>query len=271
MLTLGVGMVFPLAAQSTEDRSNRQASMISYRKLVIPGPRVEAGFSLAAANAMTDIASSNANAQSAITDIYLQGTSPSASVWRRYRYNDRYAVKTNLSWIHLRGKDSWSSNQEVAQRGKSFSNNLFELSFLGEYYIPKKYTRTKQDFSVNWSDLYLFTGLAVFYHDPVVKGPVIDTYDEVLLNNPDAYSNLQLAIPLGVGYAWNFSNRWTLGLDTKFRFTFFDFVDGFKRPYSTRYDYYFTLNANLGFVLDSKDSPNNRGIAKKVFKPKKKN
>lgn len=245
---------------------SRNTRQMNYRDFVLPGPHWEAGVSLGVANAITDIASSRPGQQASLFDVDARGTMPALAVYGKYHTGRLVAFKSSFSAIWIKGNDIWSPEIEIADRGKSFSNTIYEASLLGEFYLPRSITNVKRDFRYFWLDLYFFSGVNVFYHDPKLTGPVIDDYDEVIINASNLYNNYQMAIPIGAGLSVNLYNRWIIGLDFNFRYTFFDYLDGFRRPYSNRNDYYFNGNFNVGYIISSKPRRSNENIWEMLFR-----
>ncbi|MFW6249007.1 MAG: hypothetical protein ACOC4J_04470 [Bacteroidota bacterium] len=252
-----------LSAQAPMGKPSKMK--LNYRGYVMQTHRWEGGFSVGVANSMTDVASSQAGVQASMTDVYSRGLSPALAIYSRYRFGDLFAVRGNASALMLRGNDRWSTDLDVVNRGRSFTNTLFEAAAVGEIYMPKKRKNLKSEFSLNRFDLYLFGGVSAFYHSPDVKGAIIDEYDRSILEAENIYSKLQVGLPLGAGMQWLISNRWVLGMDFNFRYTFFDFLDGFKRPYSTRNDFFFTSNVSLGYVISSQSYQTGNSAARHVF------
>lgn len=238
---------------------------LNYRGYMLQSHRWEAGFSVGVANSMTDVASSEAQTQASMTDVYSRGLSPALSLYSRYRFNDIFGVRGNVSALMLRGNDRWSQDLDVVNRGRSFTNTIFETAAVGEVYMPRKMKNIKRDLSLNRMDIYLFGGISAFYHSPEVKGPIIDEYDRSILEADNIYSNFQMGLPVGAGIQWLISNSWILGMDFNFRYTFFDYLDGFRRPYSNRNDFFFTSNIHLGFVIDSKAYKTGNSSSRHVF------
>jgi hypothetical protein len=244
----------------------RKSNMkLNYRGFMMQYTRWEAGISLGAANSMTDIAARQAERQASILDFYPRGFSPSIGAHTRFRHNAAFAVKANAGALMLRANDRWSPNIDIVNRGKSFSNTLLEGSLLGELYMPKRDIKPKRDIRQSIMDLYFFTGLAFFYHSPKVQGPFIDEYDELISTSEYVYSNFQWAVPVGVGLQWTVGNRWVFGVDLNFRYTFFDYLDGFRRKYSNRNDFYFSTNFGIGYILKSKAFERDGTPARHVF------
>lgn len=240
---------------------------LNYRGFIQHYTRWEAGISLGVANSMTDIAPRKADTESLLTNVYLKGFSPAFSLNTRYRFDQSFSLRMNVAGIMLRGNDTWSPDIDVVNRGKSFSNNLAEGSLLAEFYLPRQRLQSKKDFRYNVMDVFVFSGISSFYHSPEVLGPIIDEYDQNLLERDDVYRKFQFAVPMGVGIQWTLSNKWVLGVDVNFRYTFFDYLDGFKRPFSTRNDYFFTSNVGIGYIINSKAFKTKGSSAGHVFKP----
>ncbi|MFW5758681.1 MAG: DUF6089 family protein, partial [Bacteroidota bacterium] len=156
----------------------------------------------------------------------------------------------------------------VVTRGKSFTNTVFEGSMHGELYMPRNHNQPKKDIRQNYMDTYIFSGLSLFYHNPQLSGEIIDDYDQALMNQTNTFADLQVAIPIGAGVKWNINHQWHMGLEFNFRYTFFDYLDGFTRPYSPQNDHFFTTKLNVGFITKSKTRPHNRVVSRNVFGPR---
>lgn len=247
--------------------SKKSRKQLSYRNFALQGPRMELGLGLGIANAFTDLAASNARSQPAVTDIYARGLLPALSLYLRYDSGNIFAIKGSFNTCQLKANDAWSSDLEVVNRGKAFTNTIYEGSITGELHLPRDYSHPKRDINSNQIDPYLFVGLGLFYHQPDVQGEPIDDFDEAM-NTPDLYSNWQLSVPMGMGVHWNMSSRWKMGWEVNFRYTFFDYLDGVTRPYSTRNDFYFTTNFNIGYVFMKKERKTNKNVRKHVFGPR---
>lgn len=251
VLVFSLAVTFFTTGQSMVPIGAKSNKRLTYRSDHMKYERWEGGLSIGVANSMTDIGPSEPNTQPAITDFYSRAFSPALMAHARYRFNSAFSLKSNLGVSMLRGNDRWSENIDVVNRGKSFSNNVYEGSLLAEVYMPKPKRRVKADFGKGSFDLFLFAGLSAFYNTPDIQGPIIDDFDEGIMNADFLYNNLQIGIPFGAGVQWTVSNKWVFGLDMNFRYTFFDYLDGLTRPYSTRNDFYFSTNFNIGYILFS--------------------
>lgn len=100
---------------------------------------------------------------------------------------------------------------------------------------------------------YVFAGVGVFGFNPMAKDTVgnwvdlqpLGTEGQGLPQYPERgnlYSRVQVAIPVGVGFKYLLSDRFTLGLEVGFRPTFTDYLD----DVSTTYVDYNTLLSERG-------------------------
>lgn len=243
--------------------SNQQ---FTYRNYQMPGPRIELGFSAGGVFPFTDVAPGEPDMQPALTDFRFESVDLNGALFARYRFNDLYGLKGSFSYVRLKGDDFWAASDAVRERGRSFSNNLFELAAVGEFYLPKKRGNIVRN---AWMDFILYGGIAAVYHDPKVFGPIIDDYDRAQQNDPFAYKNLVMVFPTGIMVQYNYLNHFTIGLDMNFRWTLTDFLDGFDRPAKQRSDYYMTTNLSFSYIISHSPRKSNSLLSRKVFKRKR--
>jgi hypothetical protein len=253
----------------SQKSTHKTISRYSFQSLVAPGPVLEAGIAVGAANAITDISSNQNNIKISLYSINMNGLSPAANAFVRYRFNEIIAMKASFGALKLRGNDSWSRNANVANRGKFYHNNLYELAMLGELYLPQKFLNPRGEFRLNILDFFLFGGVSGFHHSPHLGGPIVDEYDLVLQTDPNAYYKWQMAIPFGAGIKYTIANSFSLGVDFNLRYTFIDYLDGFTRPVTTGNDMFLTTKFNVGFILDHRRRQANHVANKYVRNPRK--
>jgi hypothetical protein len=157
-------------------------------------------------------------------------------VFGRYRHSQSFAVKTALNYGKISGSYVfYAPGTRQHDLGYSFQNHLLEWSVYPEIYLP----RFIQDVSF---DIYGFMGLAVFYHNPVVG-----SQGEVPF--PGSLRNIELAIPLGAGFVYTFTNHYRLGGSIGWRKTFTDYLDGYKSGKGM--DSYFFVALNISYLFET--------------------
>ena len=170
-------------------------------------------------------------------DMELSFTRWTLGGFYRYRVSPKIAVKASLNYIRLSGDDSKSDNPSRRGRNLNFKNDMFEFLVNGEFYIYKvndvgKTGRYSTDFN-----LYAFGGLGVFWSNP--KGQMSNgewVALRPLKTEGKAYSSLNFAIPLGLGFYYTMNRKYRLGLELGWRTTFTDYIDDASTVYVSNYD-----------------------------------
>lgn len=252
----------------------------TYRNYQLPGPRMELGLTGGGVFPLTDVAPGEPDQQPALKDFRFETVDFNGGMFFRYRFNDLYAVKTSLNYLKFKGDDRWAQTSIVRDRGRSFTNTLYEWTAVGEFHVPK---RKGNEVKNSWVDFILFAGAGAVYHDPVVEGIIagsgpndtngdgVDDYDQEQRNDPLAYKNIAMVFPTGLLVQYNYLNKWTVGLDVNWRWTFTDFLDGFDRPARQRPDYYLTTSLSFSYVLTYAPRKSNVPLFRGVFKKKRSN
>ncbi len=154
----------------------------------------------------------------------------------------------------IEGSDANSNDVYRKQRNLSFRNSIHEISGVVIVDLLKsiKSYRTRVNFTP-----YIFTGIAIFYHNPQAKAPrqflngeINPSYDTWVdlqslgtegqyseLQQSDAnfgitpYSLLQIGIPLGIGSRLKLTDKMDLWFDMGVRYTFTDYLDDVSGNY----------------------------------------
>lgn len=141
-----------------------------------------------------------------------------------YRRNlSGYAsVRMAISGGRMYGSDNKPFDALSSQRNESFTNDIYEVSGTFEYYFLN--FRTDKAL-VNWSP-YLFGGLSMF------------GFNHQQEKNAE-YSSIQPAIPMGVGFRYDFNQKFGASLEFGARKTFFDWLDNVSEgnPEIKNYNY----------------------------------
>jgi len=210
--------------------------------------RMEGMLGLGTTNVYSDLGGApNATSLLFIKDITFRSTRPSIYAGLRYRINPRTSVKTSFIYGYSKTSDFAGSRNEA----RSFSSvtQLFEFSGNYEYYLIPEFRVMRSAAMFNrrgmindYSRLgiYVFAGLAGTLYWPELNLPEPRPGDE--------YRNkmgITGAIPVGAGLKLIISDKWMVGYEIGYRQSFSDFMDGFKSPWSKRWDGYWISSFNL--------------------------
>lgn len=162
------------------------------------------------------------------------------------------AVRLNLAISKLKGDESKFDNPAYRQqRNFSFTTPLIEASGLLVWDLRgKNYTDRYKIFSP-----YLFAGIGVSYLNikrdwSKMNTEIFDAASGVQAGlNEDASKSLPRllpVIPVGAGVRYDFSQRFALSLETAYRLTASDYIDGFSKAANPkRNDHYHSTTLGL--------------------------
>ncbi len=141
----------------------------------------------------------------------------SLSFGYRYTFSDDFGYKVALGYDHFTGEDLKSD------RNYAFKTNAFQLTGQGEYYyhFGKRFRR-------RWPNtVYGFLGVGVMASNADLTRPSLDNRGRYKYRQNDVTP----VIPYGFGYKYDIDYQFSVGAEFCWRYTFSDFLDGFKPPY----------------------------------------
>jgi len=151
----------------------------------------------------------------------------------RYDLSNHFSARTNFTYASLAANDKYNAQADLKQRNLSFQSVVTEANLLLDYNI----------LNLNYHKLtpYVFAGVAVFHFNPYAFDSLgnkiylkpLSTEGEGLAAYPTRkeYHLTQLAIPLGAGIRWRFTDDITLSYEIGFRKTFTDYLDDVSTSY----------------------------------------
>ncbi|MBO4403173.1 MAG: hypothetical protein J5792_05770 [Bacteroidales bacterium] len=162
-------------------------------------------------------------------------TQPAGGMIYRYNFNPRWAFKSTLLFGSLEASDAETNNNDP--RGLSFRSPLSELSAQIELNFIQLYNEPGK----NYFTPYLFAGISVFSFNPQAKykdkwydlqplgteGQGLDDHYDL-----ERYSLTGIAIPMGLGFRFNFLYYYSLGFEWGMRKTFTDYIDDVSGVYA---------------------------------------
>lgn len=192
------------------------------------------------------------------TDISF--TRPGIGVYWNYRFGSRYSLQTQFMFGTLRGSDNSADQGDLEngvfryRRNLSFRNNIKEFSVVG---VVDLFSNSSTYISRVPFTPYAYVGVAAVLHNPQAQAPATDLNGNALaeagqwvdlrplgtegqnatLEATDKnfgiapYSNLQVAIPFGLGVRLRLTEVLDASFDIGFRYTFTDYLDDVSRNY----------------------------------------
>lgn len=223
--------------------------MIIFLPLISFGQKWEIGLQFGPSNYQGDLAN----------DITFKETHLSGGMFLKRNVGQFFSHNFSIMEGEISGNDKNFSNQKI--RNLSFQTYIYELSYQLEFnFFPFAVGLKHKDFTP-----YVFTGLSLFYFDPQttyngqnVKLNKLDTEGKVAGNEKKhAYSLYQLAIPIGGGLKYSFSNKFIIGINVGFRSAFTDYLDDVSTVY---YDKNILLEKNGSISAALSDRSGESGI-----------
>ncbi len=168
---------------------------------------------------------------------------PAFGIMIRNQVTPNLGLRGSLNYGKIKGDDS--NYEQNKERGASFNKSLIELGVIGEYDILGKRRYNGSTFTRTLSP-YLLGGVALGFGDPKTEN-----------GEPD-YSNMNFAVPFGLGIRYDLSSKLYLSLEYATRYTFSDEFDGIGETTGDPEDkdWYNFAGITIGFAFGDKDADN---------------
>lgn len=161
---------------------------------------------------------------------------PAGGIFYRRNFNWHWSIRAGFTYMKVSARDSLGTYDFQRYRNINFESHLFEAQFLCEFnFFPYKPGELKK---YRWTP-YLFLGVAGYYFAPqteyngeLVALDALGTEGQFITGNSvGRYSRFQPAIPFGIGFKVNLSERFSLGFEYGFRILFTDYLDDVSTVY----------------------------------------
>lgn len=192
---------------------------------------------------------------------------PATGVQFRRNFNHRISFKTSFLYGHVEAIDANSNVGMHQDRNISFRTDLFELSTQFEiYFHSMNVSNSNERFSP-----YFTTGLAGLYFNPqsTIGDSWVNTQPyntefqggvDVLTEAPiEDYKNVQITVPLGIGFKWFVTKKLSISLEWGMRATFTDYLDDISTYYHP------DLQGNTAIIADQSISENIKDYRQRGF------
>lgn len=183
--------------------------------------------------------------QKTMLDMNFPATRIGGHLGFRYRFHPMWATKTHLNVGMVSGDDALSKDHVRRSRNLHFRSIIVELSqqiefiILANEQVGHRYKIPGLKGYRNKSDqLYLFTGIGVFYYNPQARynGSWVDlrplgTEGQNFDDGAKPYGMFSLSIPMGIGAKVGIGKTWKLGIECAYHMTFTDYIDDVSTVY----------------------------------------
>ena len=192
-----------------------------------------------------DLGGSVGNGTHFVKDYNFSSTRFALNGGVRYHVQPKFAIKGMLTAGMVSGDDKNSKDSIRQNRNLNFRSPIIELAVQAEYYVFSDVKRNSYSIGGSRSrkkktkiGAYIFAGVGVFFYSPQEQlGGVwynVRQYHlegQGLPGGPKQFSNVSLAIPMGIGIKQQLNKRFSLALEFGLRKTFTDYIDGVSTNY----------------------------------------
>ena len=182
---------------------------------------------------------------------------PGFSLFVKKPVNHFLAARVHMSFATLKGDDSRYSKPEYRQqRNFSFTSPVIEFS--GQL-VWNILGRNYDDYGIQ---PYVFSGAGVSFvrpikdysrMDPAIFGESSEVLTGLAVDNARGTSNTLFSVPVGVGAEYPLSERFSVNIETSYRFIFTDYLDGFSHAANPKLqDHYHSTSAGVIYKFGKK-------------------
>ncbi|GIV45050.1 MAG: hypothetical protein KatS3mg035_2173 [Bacteroidia bacterium] len=189
------------------------------------------GGGIGASNYLGDIGGKDKTRRDFVYDMKLAKTKYNFGAFARYKFMPDVSLKIAFDYIRIEGDDKLTTNPARHYRNLNFRNSLYTLSFTGEWFFYEDPDLGNTYRYRNSFRSYLFLGASVFYHNPkgFYQGQWINL--RPLQTEGVAYSPINFAIPMGLGFYFTFNRKHRIGFEATYWKTFTDYLDDISGNY----------------------------------------
>ncbi len=187
-----------------------------------------------------------------------RGLKGSVGVITRYTPREMVTFRLSAQYGKLEGDDAWYEDpNDINNRGLNFTSDLWDFTGAAEFNFNSIDTRQKSGvipFAFIGASVFKYNPKAVFEYDPTTDLALYlgQSYNDLEsrdgeeielqplgtegqqtteFNERERYSLTQVAIPVGAGFKFKLSHKWTVGVEYGARITFTDYIDDVSDSY----------------------------------------
>jgi len=175
---------------------------------------------------------------------------PGFSLFVKKPINSFLAARIHMSFARLKGDDSRYSKPEFRQQ-----RNFYATTPVKEFSAQLVWNIRGRNYDDYGIMPYLFSGAGVSLinvkkdysrMNPAVFGESSEVLTGLAVDNARGTPRALLAVPVGIGAEYPLSDRFSVNIETSYRFIFTDYLDGFSQSANPkRQDHYHSTSAGL--------------------------
>ncbi len=187
---------------------------------------------------------------------------PGFSFFAKKPINHFLAARLHFSFARLKGDDSRYSKPEYRQQ-----RNFYFTTPVKEFSGQLVWNIRGMNYEDKGIQPYIFSGAGISLirvskdysrMDPTVFGEGSEVLNGLAIDNARGTPRALFSVPVGVGAEYPISNRFSVNIETSYRFIFTDYLDGFSQSANPKLkDHYHSTSAGIIYKFGNKD----QGIA----------
>jgi hypothetical protein len=183
---------------------------------------------------------------------------PGFSFFAKKPINYFLAARFHVSIANLKGDDSRYSNPEYRQQ-----RNFYFTTPVKEFSAQLVWNIRGRNYDEQGIMPYVFSGAGISLirvhkdysrMDPTVFGDGSEVMRGLAIDNAKGTPRALFAVPVGVGAEYPISNRFSVNIETSYRFIFTDYLDGFSHSANPALkDHYHSTSAGIIYKFGNRD------------------
>lgn len=193
---------------------------------------------------------------------------PGFSFFAKKPINHFLAARLHISISSLKGDDSRYSKPEYRQQ-----RNFYFTTPVKEFSGQLVWNIRGMNYEDRGIQPYIFSGAGISLirtskdysrMDLAVFGEGSDVWAGLAVDNAHGTPRTLFSVPVGVGAEYPISNRFSVNIETSYRFIFTDYLDGFSQSANPKLqDHYHSTSAGIIYKFGNRD----KGVACPVVNP----
>lgn len=184
---------------------------------------------------------------------------PGFSIFAKKPINHFLAARIHISIARLKGDDSRYSKPDFRQQ-----RNFYFTTPVKEFSAQLVWNIFGRNYEERGIMPYVFSGAGVSLisvkkdhsrMNPAVFGETSEVYAGLAVDNAKGTPRALLSVPVGIGAEYPLSDRFSINIETSYRFIFTDYLDGFSQSANPKLqDHYHSTSAGIIYKFGKKDT-----------------